>query len=129
MAELKKYVTVESTGSIPELGGISGPILNPCYLPLTVVMRLITARKKVYEVNPNNTAEKVLLTTSNVRKTHFEPKKPVVKPAVGPTLPKKEEKVVNETKSEKKVKEAKKAAEKKVEADTKADAGDFAIQE
>lgn len=73
----QKYVTIESKGIISELGGISGPILHPTFIDLDIIVRMVNTRKKVYEVNPSNTSEKVLLTLSNVKANNFPQKKVV----------------------------------------------------
>ena len=66
-----KFVTVETNGPISELGGIAGPILHPCMVDLDLVIQMVNARKKVYEVNPNNPDERVLLSLRNVRTENF----------------------------------------------------------
>lgn len=70
-----KKVVIMATGFIPELGGISGPILNPQNLQIGVVQSLVNARRKVYECNPDNTDERILLTTKNVLLDNFPKKK------------------------------------------------------
>lgn len=81
-----KLVTIESYGSISELGGINGPIVHPCRLDLDVIIRMVNTNKKVFEVNPANTNEKVRLSLSNVRSENFKPVvvKPTVKAATAP---------------------------------------------
>ena len=71
MANRTKYVTIESPGKLPVLGGILGPIKTPCYLDIDIVVRLINMGKLVYEVNPANIREKVRLNRSNVLNTIF----------------------------------------------------------
>ena len=66
-----KFVTIETNGHISELGGIAGPILHPCLVDLDLVIQMVNNRKKVYEVNPNNPDEKVLLSLRNVRNENF----------------------------------------------------------
>ena len=66
-----KFVTIETNGHISELGGIAGPILHPCLVDLDLVIQMVNNRKKVYEVNPNNPNEKVLLSLRNVRNENF----------------------------------------------------------
>ena len=72
--EKTKLVTIASKGSIPELGGISGPVINPCKLSIETIVRLINGHKKVYEVNPANKSEKLLLNLKNVKMQNFPEK-------------------------------------------------------
>lgn len=88
--EIKKLITIETAGPLSELGGISGPIINPCYVELTKIVRLVNGHKKVYEVNPNNHDDKILLTLRNVREENF--KKEVKEQKVKPIDPKPVEK-------------------------------------
>ena len=44
--EKTKLVTVSNKGPIDELGGISGPIINPCKLPESIVIKMVTKRVK-----------------------------------------------------------------------------------
>ena len=68
----KKIVVM--TMGIPELGGISGPILTPQDFPIGIVQALVNSRRKVYECNPKNPSERILLTISNVNANNFAPK-------------------------------------------------------
>ena len=43
--EPKKLIVVESPGAITELGGISGPVLNPCYVPIPLINRMINKHR------------------------------------------------------------------------------------
>jgi hypothetical protein len=61
-----KYVTIESPGKIPVLGGLLGPITTPCYLEIDIIISLINSGKAVYEVNPRNIKEKTRLTRQTV---------------------------------------------------------------
>lgn len=94
-------------GPLYELGGISGPIMTPEYLPLEKVCDLVRNRKKVYEVNPANKSERVLLTVQNVRLENFKPIAPKTKANVGPA-PTHEETIAATTPSYKSEKENKK---------------------
>ena len=69
-----KKVVVMTMGIIPELGGISGPILTPQDLPIGIVQSMVNGRRKVYECNPKDTNERILLTVSNVNADNFKPK-------------------------------------------------------
>lgn len=73
-----KKVVIMSAGIIPELGRISGPILTPQDLPIGIVQKLVNSRRRVYECNPKNTDERVLLTSSNVNADNFKPKEEVI---------------------------------------------------
>ena len=66
-----KFVTIESYGIIHALGGIMGPVTSPCNLDISVIISLINSGKMIYEVNPKNITEKVLLTRDNVLKDNF----------------------------------------------------------
>lgn len=70
--EPKKLIVVESPGAITELGGISGPVLNPCYVPITLINRMINKHRAVYEVNPNDYTERVRLSLKNLRTKNFK---------------------------------------------------------
>lgn len=81
----KKLVTVMSAGSIRELGGIGGPIMNPCRISIDKVKRMVLAGRKVYEHNPANTDEKVLLTEDNVLANNFSSNSTPVAPTPTPS--------------------------------------------
>ena len=66
-----KYVTIESPGKLPILGGITGPIKTPCYLDIDIIVKLINMGKLVYEVNPSNIKDKTKLNRSNVLTTIY----------------------------------------------------------
>ena len=87
-----KLVTIASKGTISELGGISGPIINPCKLDVVTIVSLINGHKRVYEVNPANKSERVLLTLKNVKTKNFPD---VVNPVVTPNLAPADKKTVN----------------------------------
>ena len=67
----KKLVVVDFKGPLSELGGISGPITNPVKLEIPIIIKMITAHRGVFEVNPKNTSERVLLTLQNVKLKNF----------------------------------------------------------
>lgn len=73
-----KLVTVESSGIIPILGGLMGPISSPCRIEVDILISLINSGKIVYEVNPKNIKEKIRLTRMNVLNDNFI-NKPIVK--------------------------------------------------
>lgn len=83
-AEKEKLIVVESYGSITELGGISGPILNPCRVPISTIVRMVNNHRKVYEVNPSNYSERIRLTLKNVKTDNFPTPNVAVKANVSP---------------------------------------------
>ena len=66
-----KLVVIGTTGPIPELGGISGPISSPSRVEVSTLIRMVNARRVVYEVNPKDYDQKVRLTVSNVTRDNF----------------------------------------------------------
>lgn len=84
--EPSKLVTVAHNGTIVELGGISGPIINPCKVQRSSIIAMINNQKKVYEVNPTNPSEKVLLNLINIDKVNFPEAVKTVKANVAPTV-------------------------------------------
>ena len=82
----KKYLCrIATSGPIQELGCVTGPIRR-CKLNEKQIFQLVKNDKAIYEVNPFNTAEEVLLTTKNMATRHF------VKPLVNPIKQMEEEK-------------------------------------
>lgn len=67
----QKLITVNSAGTITELGGISGPVLNPCYVPIPTITALLNHHRVVYEVNPKNYNEKIRLSLKTLTKKNF----------------------------------------------------------
>lgn len=67
-----KLVVIKTTSSIPELGGISGPVTTPTELPIKKILQLVNGHRLVYEVNPDNYKEQVKLTISNIRDVNFK---------------------------------------------------------
>ena len=45
-----KLVVIETNGPLPELGGINGPIINPCLIDIPTIQELLNGHKKVVEV-------------------------------------------------------------------------------
>lgn len=66
-----KLCIVVSGGTLPILGGISGPILSPSKITISDIVTLLNAGKEVYEVNPWNRSQKVKLTTMNALDENF----------------------------------------------------------
>ena len=102
-----KRCIINTPGPIAELGFISGPITNPCKLEMDVLRRLVKNGREVYEVNPENPAQKVLLTIENYDADNFSVK-------VDPTADVKEDDC-EPVKSAEHVKETIETAEPKVE--------------
>lgn len=69
----KKLVVIQSIGALPELGGISGPIINPSLIGVDTIVRLLNNHRAVYEVNPANLKERVRLNLKNVKRENFPP--------------------------------------------------------
>ena len=67
----KRKCDVIVTGAIPELGNILGPVYG-AKLPNEKIIRLVSNGRKVYEINPKNPLEKVLLTVGNCSVSVFE---------------------------------------------------------
>ena len=69
-----KLVTVPSTGSFIELGGIQGPILSIVVMDVKTIYKLLINGRIVYEHNPENRKQKKRLTLKNYRrKNNFAP--------------------------------------------------------
>lgn len=69
-----KLVTVTSTGSFTELGGIQGPIPSIVVMDVNTIYKLLTNGRIVYEHNPENRKQKKRLTLKNYRrKNNFAP--------------------------------------------------------
>lgn len=88
----KKLVIVKDSGPIPELSFICGPILNPTRIDIGVIAKMVGAGRTVYECNPFNTKDQVLLDITNVKSNNFTTE----------TVSTKDETVVEEVKEEKK---------------------------
>lgn len=69
-----KLVTVTSTGSFIELGGIQGPIPSIVVMDVNTIYKLLINGRIVYEHNPENRKQKKRLTLKNYRrKNNFAP--------------------------------------------------------
>lgn len=66
----KKLVVIKNIGTIAELGGIKGPIDNPFRLDVKTLIKMVP-KYRIFEVNPENIEDTVLLTISNVRENNF----------------------------------------------------------
>lgn len=67
----KKLVIVKDSGPIPELSFICGPVLNPTRIDIGVIAKMVGAGRTVYECNPFNTKDQVLLDITNVKSNNF----------------------------------------------------------
>lgn len=80
----KRKCDVLTNGPLPELAFVMGPVYN-CRLTTDQIVRLVSNGKMVYEINPVNPKEKVLLTVATCSKSAFGE---VVKPeVVEPVVP------------------------------------------
>lgn len=69
-----KLVTVSSTGSFTEIGGIQGPILTIVVMDVNTIYKLLINGRIVWEHNPENRKQKKRLTLKNYRKkNNFDP--------------------------------------------------------
>lgn len=115
--EKQKLIVIEWDGTIGELGGISGPVLNPTLQPMSVIIKMVYNRKNVYEVNPNDYSDRVLLNLRNVREDNFPAAKEEVKAHINIAVPDKKP-VVEEKKESTNIKDAFKESKKEsVESD------------
>ena len=71
MNEKLRICRVVSSGVIPELGFIQGPI-RKCRLNTKQIKQLISNGRTVYELNPANIKEEVKLTITNCATPQFE---------------------------------------------------------
>ena len=69
--EEKRLIVIKTSGVLPELGFITGPVLMPWYVPVSKLVQLINNGRDVWEVNPENREERVKLTIKNVRISNF----------------------------------------------------------
>ena len=123
--EEQKLIVIESSGSITELGGISGPVINPCLVPISTILSMLNHHRRVYEVNPKNHNEKVRLTLKNLRTQNFKVEEvaPVIK-AEPPKAPVAHKAPVVDSKKPEELKNDTTMVTPKVEA-PKAETGDF----
>ena len=69
--EERRLVVVKTSGVLPELGFITGPVLMPWYVPMSKLVQLVNNGRDVWEVNPDNKAERVKLTIKNLKTSNF----------------------------------------------------------
>ena len=67
----RKLCKVLTNGPLPELRGITGPIVYPCRIDMRKVINMVQHGKVVIEVNPKNQKEEVRLNIQNVNKDNF----------------------------------------------------------
>ena len=72
---MRQLYTVDSSGVIPFAGGINGPLSTPTVLPIDAVITMVRKGYVVYQHNPVNLSEKVLVTKDNVGKVGFKTNK------------------------------------------------------
>lgn len=72
----KLLITINHLGRIPPVYQ-DGPIIHPIWIDVKTAYTLISCHYKVYEHNPKNLSDKVLLTLENVTKDNFPPYIPV----------------------------------------------------
>lgn len=68
---MRELYTVASACTIKYAGGIQGPLTTPTKLPLDTVVNLVRKGNEVYQHNPVNLSEKVLVTMKNVGNVKF----------------------------------------------------------
>ena len=71
MNEKLRICRIATTGSIPELGHIQGPV-RKCRLNTRQIKLLVSNGRAVYELNPANIKEEVKLTITNCTTPQFE---------------------------------------------------------
>lgn len=70
-----RYYTVKDHTLIPGLN-ITGPLTEPSPIPYAIVLSMVKKGYTVYEHNPVNKSEKVLLTLENVTGADFKSTRP-----------------------------------------------------
>ena len=82
---MKKFVTVRTSGTLYELGNISGPILNPVWLELDVIWTLLVNRREVCEHCITDPQKYIKLTKSNYDDFNLYPgNTEIIDPTVAP---------------------------------------------
>ena len=124
--DIKKYV-ITTAKEIPCLGGITGPITTPVRLEFNDLTWLLNNGFTVYQCNPYDVNDRVLVTRMNMNNITFERNREVVtserienikgQEMTKPIEPIKKDNKMN-SEQENKKDEKKNAPEKVVEADT-----------
>ena len=68
----KMLYTVATNGNIPFAGGIAGPLTTPTELSRDAVVWMLRHKYEVYQHNPRDLQEKVLVTMTNVGDISFK---------------------------------------------------------
>lgn len=85
VAVLQKYVSIEDKGPLYELGGLQGPVINPQWLSMTFVKKLVLNDRKVYEHSVTDPSKKVKLTKKNYKDMTIYPgNAAIVDPSIEP---------------------------------------------
>lgn len=71
MLEQNKVYTIDTCKEIPCLGGIVGPVTTPVRIKFSDVLWLIKNGYTVYQCNPYDSSEKILVTKSNINNIEF----------------------------------------------------------
>lgn len=82
---MKKLCLIKTNKIVPELNDMSGPFYNPVELDSKQIISMMNRGVKVYEVNPENKSEKILLNRFLVNKVNFVSKKETEKLTITPT--------------------------------------------
>lgn len=67
---IRLYV-IETKKPIECLGGIQGPLTTPTHIDINDVIDLVRRGYEVYQVNPDNSKEKVRVTINNLKSIKF----------------------------------------------------------
>jgi hypothetical protein len=62
---MMKYVSINDNCVLPELGNISGPIINPVWISIDTIWKLLVNRRHVYEHCITDPTKYVVLNRSN----------------------------------------------------------------
>lgn len=74
---MAKYI-IATTGEIPLLGNISGPITTPIELSIADVVKLLNAGVSLYQTNPLDKNDKVKVTFDNYTTITFKRKRAAI---------------------------------------------------
>ena len=67
---VKKLITISTPGYLPEIR-VNGPVKTPTYVKVDAVRTLVLNGRRVFEHNPSNPTEKIILNVSNSVKVNF----------------------------------------------------------
>lgn len=67
----RRLIVVKSTGVLPELNFITGPILHPWYVDVPTIQQMVINGKDVYEVNPEDHSDRTKLTIKNMKTSNY----------------------------------------------------------